>query len=224
MGPIVSPSAVSDDQLDGAGICGTSANAATQGRCGYGPRLPLVVISPYAKANFVDHTVTDQSSILRFIEDNWGLGRLGNGSSDAWAGSLNNMFNFATGYSNPAVLLDPNRGQVSGTVTGTSGTGSTGGTGGSGSSGTKAVANPKNLFTTLVSVTLDGTKSVSGTGQLTYSWALAPNCPASEIAGANTATPTVYLLGGPGLYTFTLTVTDSTGTTATDTATVELLP
>jgi len=49
MGPIVSPSAVSDDQLGGAGMCGSAANAATQGRCGYGPRLPLLVISPYAK-------------------------------------------------------------------------------------------------------------------------------------------------------------------------------
>ena len=86
------------------------------------------------------------------------------------------------------------------------------------------MANPKNLLTTLVSVTLDGTKSVSASGQLTYSWARAPNCPASQIAGANTATASVYLLGGPSLYTFTLTVTDSTGTTATDTATVELLP
>src|SRR5215471_14332676 len=51
MGPIVSPSAVSDDQLTGVGMCGSGANAATQGRCGYGPRLPLLVISPYAKAN-----------------------------------------------------------------------------------------------------------------------------------------------------------------------------
>jgi len=41
------------------------------GRCGYGPRLPLLVISPWAKHNFVDHRVTDQSSIIRFIEDNW---------------------------------------------------------------------------------------------------------------------------------------------------------
>lgn len=42
-----------------------------QDRCGYGPRQPLLVISPYAKVNFVDHTITDQSSILRFVEDNW---------------------------------------------------------------------------------------------------------------------------------------------------------
>src|SRR6476661_6003629 len=38
-------------------------------RCGPGPRQPLVVISPYAKKNYVDHTQTDQASILRFIED-----------------------------------------------------------------------------------------------------------------------------------------------------------
>jgi len=30
----------------------------------------MMVISPYAKPNFVDHTLTDQSSIIRFIEDN----------------------------------------------------------------------------------------------------------------------------------------------------------
>lgn len=65
-----------------------------QDRCGYGPRLPLMVISPYAKPNFVDHKVTDQSSILRFIEDNWKVGRIGNQSFDAKAGSLENMFNF----------------------------------------------------------------------------------------------------------------------------------
>jgi len=42
-----------------------------QGRCGYGTRLPLLVVSPFARANHVDHTLTDQASILRFIEDNW---------------------------------------------------------------------------------------------------------------------------------------------------------
>jgi phospholipase C len=54
------------------------------GRCGYGPRLPMLVISPYAKENFVDHTVTDQTSIIHFIEDNWlGGQRIGGGSFDA---------------------------------------------------------------------------------------------------------------------------------------------
>jgi len=38
------------------------------------------VISPWAKRNFVDNTVTDQTSIIRFVEDNWlGGTRIGNG-------------------------------------------------------------------------------------------------------------------------------------------------
>ncbi len=51
------------------------------------PALPA-----FAKRNFVDHTVTDQSSVLRFIEDNWGTGRIGNFSFDTKAGSLLNLF------------------------------------------------------------------------------------------------------------------------------------
>src|SRR5262249_40400482 len=73
MGPIVSQSNTPVDALTGPGSCGLTPPRAPGGRCGYGPRLPLQVISPYAKDNFVDHSVTDQSSILRFIEDNWGL-------------------------------------------------------------------------------------------------------------------------------------------------------
>jgi phospholipase C len=64
-------------------------------RCGYGERLPFLVISPYALDNHVDHTLTDQTSVLRFIEDNWGLGRLGNASFDDEAGLLMTMFDFA---------------------------------------------------------------------------------------------------------------------------------
>src|SRR5215469_17426728 len=86
--PIVEESNVSDDNLTGPGSCGVGAGTPTQGRCGYGPRQPLLVISPFAKVNYVDHTVTDQSSTLRFIEDNWNLGRIGNGSMDAVAGSV----------------------------------------------------------------------------------------------------------------------------------------
>ena len=68
-------------------------SAHAQGRCGYGPRLPLLVISPWAKVNYVDHAVTDQSSVPHFIEDNWLKGkRIGHGSFDTYSGNLNGMF------------------------------------------------------------------------------------------------------------------------------------
>src|ERR1019366_6191209 len=82
MGPIINQSVSADDNLTGPGTCGSGTASTYQGRCVYGPRLPLLVVSPFAKVNYVDHTVTDQSSILRFIEDNWTLGRIGNNSMD----------------------------------------------------------------------------------------------------------------------------------------------
>ncbi|MFY4776397.1 phospholipase C [Metabacillus sp. RGM 3146] len=81
------------------------------GKAGYGPRLPLMVVSPYAKKNYVDHTLTDQSSILKFIEDNWKLGRIGGTSLDSKAGSMMNMFDFRKTNSSK-LFLDPNSGQV----------------------------------------------------------------------------------------------------------------
>jgi phospholipase C len=132
MPPIVNPSAVNtgvvndSDQLNGPGVCGhgTPMNG-IQGRCGYGPRQPLLVISPFAKKNFVDHTLTDQSSVLRFIEDNWKTGQIGGGSFDQIAGSLLNMFDFQGdddnsqgnndgNQGNGRLLLDPASGLVVG--------------------------------------------------------------------------------------------------------------
>jgi len=122
MSPIVNQSASAADALAGTGSCGNGAVALpgvasgttnAQGRCGYGPRLPLMVISPWAKANFVDHSVTDQSSITEFIEDNWLNGqRLGGGSFDALAGSLGNMFNFESMTNGGTLILDPGSGLV----------------------------------------------------------------------------------------------------------------
>jgi phospholipase C len=230
MGPIVSPSNVSDDNLTGPASCGVGAGLPSQGRCGYGPRLPLLVISPYAKVNFVDHTVTDQSSILRFVEDNWNLGRIGNGSSDAYAGSLMNMFNF--GGTAAAVMLDPSTGKVVASTGGGGGTSGGGGTGaGGGTSGggggsqlpavTKAIANPKSLTVVTNQYQLDGSASTSFDGKaLTYQWTIPTGSPAAGISGATTAKPIVNFWSGPSLYTFTLTVTDSAGTTSTDTATI----
>jgi phospholipase C len=97
-------------------LAGPNSNGAVvQGRCGHGPRLPLLVISPWAKKNFVDNTPTDQSSISRFIEDVFlGSARIGGGSYDASSGSLMNMFNFTSNVPpNPnVVLLNPKTGAV----------------------------------------------------------------------------------------------------------------
>jgi phospholipase C len=112
LGPVVNQSAVADDALAGAGDCGAATATATQGRCGYGPRLPLLVISPYAKQNYIDHRATDQSSILRFIEDNWDLGRIGNDSSDVKAGKLDGMFDFDDHNRAPKLILDPSTGVI----------------------------------------------------------------------------------------------------------------
>jgi phospholipase C len=76
----------------------------------------LLVVSPFAKRNFVDHTVTDQSSILRFIEDNWQLGRIGGGSYDALAASLAEMFDFdhagfGDEFCGGRLFLDPDTGE-----------------------------------------------------------------------------------------------------------------
>ncbi len=110
------------DQLSGPGSCtGSSATqgvgvngAAVNGRCGPGTRTPFIVISPWARQNYVDDTEVQQSSIVRFIEDNWlGGQRLGQGSDDATAGSILAMFDF-TGSSGKtsALYLDPNQGTV----------------------------------------------------------------------------------------------------------------
>jgi phospholipase C len=112
MPPIVNGSQTPLDLLSGPGTCGTAAEGAYPARCGYGPRLPLVVISPFAKKNFVDNTLTDQTSIIRFIEDNWNLGRIGDQSFDELAGSLENVFDFDRGAERAhRLILDPSTGE-----------------------------------------------------------------------------------------------------------------
>jgi phospholipase C len=82
------------------------------GRCGYGPRLPLLVISPWARTNYVDSSVTDVTSILRFIEDVFLDGRrIGGGSFDAIAGSLTPLFDFANPPRLSPLVLNARTGQ-----------------------------------------------------------------------------------------------------------------
>jgi phospholipase C len=115
--------------------CGTagSGNALTGGplggfqdRCGPGPRTPLMVVSPWAKQNYIDHTFTDLTSILKFIEENWGTGGLGGGAFESLSGlnqagvqggvgtgDLMNMFNFDPSASRaPVTLINDQTGQL----------------------------------------------------------------------------------------------------------------
>ncbi len=121
MSTIVNQSTTAADMLTATGQCGNGTDSAlagpealhAQGRCGYGPRIPMMVISPYARRNYVDHTLADQTSIIRFVEDNWLDGqRIGQGSFDALAGSLNGMFNFQNAPNRGAYLLNPSTGEV----------------------------------------------------------------------------------------------------------------
>jgi phospholipase C len=111
---IVNPSSSVADFLNGSGLCNSGAQQSgaapttpllgappvdggtalpAQGRCGYGTRIPLLVISPYAKANYIDHTLVDQTSVLKFVEDNWLGGQRiqPGGSFDTIANSIQNM-------------------------------------------------------------------------------------------------------------------------------------
>ena len=63
--------------------------------CGYvyGFRVPLIVVSPYALAAHISHNQHDFGSILRFIEEQFGLPSLG--YADAYADNLSDCFNFS---------------------------------------------------------------------------------------------------------------------------------
>ena len=105
MPPIVNTSATALDFQCGAESNGPGA------RCGYGPRLPFLMISPFAKENYVSGALIDQTSILRFIEDNWLDGeRISDTSFDNIAGSLEDLFDLDR--PNPRTLfLDPMTGE-----------------------------------------------------------------------------------------------------------------
>ena len=120
-----SKTVIGADQMNSPGVC-TGANAkqgigvngkTVNGLCGPGTRTPFIVISPYARANYVDSTPITQASIVRFIEDNWLNGqRLGGGSKDAAAGSIMAMFDFTSAPHTTPVFIDPTSGNKTATA------------------------------------------------------------------------------------------------------------
>jgi phospholipase C len=112
MPPIVNQSSSPLDALPGLGSNPATIRGGYQARAGYGPRMPLLAISPFARKNYIFHGTNDQSSILKFIEDNWSLGRIGDFSFDEIAGSLTGMFDFRREGSRGRLILDPSTGAV----------------------------------------------------------------------------------------------------------------
>ena len=107
---IVNGSAKSRD----AAICSSSPGrlAGIPVRCGYSQRLPMLVISPWTRTNYVSHQLTNTASIIKFAENNWlGGKRIGGGSFDAISNSLSGMLQFFAPRFNP-VILDPTTGAV----------------------------------------------------------------------------------------------------------------
>lgn len=112
MPPIVNQSHIFADALLGPGDSGSNPPlGGYQGRLGHGFRVPFLLISPYAKENYVDHTIIDHTSILKFIEDNWKVKRIGDFSFDKYAGSILNMFDFNK-KRDVKLFLNPKTGEI----------------------------------------------------------------------------------------------------------------
>jgi phospholipase C len=64
-------------------------------KLGLGPRVPLLVISPYAKQGYVSHALGEFASFDKFIESNWGLSNLGQRDANPNISNLMDFFNFS---------------------------------------------------------------------------------------------------------------------------------
>ena len=61
---------------------------------GFGPRVPMLVISPFAKHNYISHVQMDPVSILKFIQWNWQLPNLNTRNGNPASGDLRDMLSF----------------------------------------------------------------------------------------------------------------------------------
>jgi phospholipase C len=115
---VLNPSNTAADVANCTTTSGTPL-AGEQGRCGFGPRQPLLVISPFAKENAVDGNVSNLASIPNFIEYNWRLPTI-DGSADQIQSSIDaaegvpfdlaGLFDFG-GPRDRRLILDPATGQ-----------------------------------------------------------------------------------------------------------------
>ena len=72
---------------------------------GLGPRVPMIVISPYARPNYISHYEYEFSSVLKFIEERWHLNHLT--ARDHWANDMRDCFDFAQAPNPPRAIAIP---------------------------------------------------------------------------------------------------------------------
>ena len=115
-----------------SGLCGVESAASQplggqQGRCGFGPRQPFLLVSPWARTNAVDHNLSDLASVPNFVEYNWHLPAIAGSFDQALASvdrkehaqfDIAGLFDFGRGGNGDRhsalgpVQLDPVSGQV----------------------------------------------------------------------------------------------------------------
>jgi phospholipase C len=81
---------------------------------GLGPRVPLIIISPYARPGYISHKQYEFSSVLKFIEERFGLPPLT--ARDADANDITDSFNFNQAPLAPLVLQPRNCPLISSTL------------------------------------------------------------------------------------------------------------
>jgi phospholipase C len=121
---VIAPSGIQEhsNAAEDAAVCNSAPpSGGYLDRCGPGPRLPVIVVSPWVAPNTIHHTQLEQTSIMKFIEDNWlGGQRIGGNSFDQRPVSLGisppSVFDFNVADARaPKVYLDPASGAVTAT-------------------------------------------------------------------------------------------------------------
>ena len=107
----------SNDSTIDAAVCEKAkvTLGTANGRCGFSQRLPMLVISPWTRDNYISSNLTNTTSVVRFIEDNWLGGERIPGSFDAISGSLtakNGLIDLSIKPHFKPVILNPQDGAV----------------------------------------------------------------------------------------------------------------
>jgi phospholipase C len=166
---------------------------------GLGPRVPMLIISPFAKKAYISHTQYELSSVLKFAEEAFGLPSLG--QRDATANDTTDSFDFTQTARSP-LYLTPRLCPLLSTDTDYFGWEAVGGT----SAGRKVIINNDQT----ANITLN---SIATTGDFVIT---SNNCGSTVTVGNSCTMMVEFKPTASGARTGTLTVTD-TGVTSPET-------